>query len=50
MTPSPDRALEESPPLGGWARTYLAVAVLAVTVMALLWWFTRTFDIPLPRR
>lgn len=33
---------------GRWARTYLLVAVSAVLIMALLWWFTATYNIPMP--
>ena len=51
MTSQPDpRPGDQPPPFRSWPGTYLAVAALAVAVMALLWWFTATFDIPLPRR
>jgi len=33
------------PPLGSWARTYALVCVLAVVVMALLYWFTAHYQI-----
>jgi hypothetical protein len=34
------------PPLGSWPRLYLLVVALALLVMAALWWFTETFNIP----
>ena len=37
----------ERPPLGSWARLYGLVAAFAIVVMALLYWFTQTFNIPL---
>ncbi len=40
----------ERPPLGGWGRVYLLVAILAVLVMLILWWFTATRNIRLEVR
>lgn len=40
-------APEPRPPLGGWPRVYALVCVLAIAVMALLWWFTSRYDLPL---
>ncbi len=37
----------ERPPLGSWARLYGLVAAFAVLVLALLYWFTTSFNIPL---
>jgi hypothetical protein len=37
------------PPLGSWARLYALVCVLAVLVMAILWWFSSSFNVRLPR-
>ena len=38
----------EGPPLGSWARLYGLVAVCAVVVIILLYWFTASFNIGLP--
>lgn len=38
----------ETPPLGSWVRLYGLVALWAVTVIAVLYWFTVTFNIPMP--
>lgn len=46
---SDDRPDEPAPPLGSWLRMYLLVAAVAVGLIALLWWFTATFNHPLPR-
>lgn len=50
MATTPTRAPSESPPpheppLGSWARTYALVCLLAVAVMALLYWFTAHYQI-----
>jgi hypothetical protein len=37
------------PPLGSWARLYALVAVCAVLVMLVLWWFSASFNIRLPQ-
>ncbi len=39
----------EPPPLGSWAATYAVACGLAIVVMALLWWFTNHYQIPLGR-
>ena len=31
-----------------WALTYVVVCVLAVVVMALLWWFSAQFNVRMP--
>ena len=31
-----------------WARIYALVAVSAVLIMAALWWFTASYNIPMP--
>jgi hypothetical protein len=46
-SPLPPAPPPEAPPLGSWPRTYATVAVLAVLVMALLWWLTARFNVPL---
>ena len=38
----------DRPPLGSWVRMYGLVAALAVLLMVLLYWFTSTFNVPLP--
>ena len=49
---SPDAAppVEGSPPLGSWARLYALVVIAAVAVMAFLYWFTQTYDVPMGAR
>lgn len=37
--------VEPPPPFGSWARTYALVCLLAVAVMALLYWFTAHYQI-----
>lgn len=39
-----------APPLGSWARLYALVAAVAVVVIALLWWFSVTWNVPLGGR
>jgi hypothetical protein len=34
----------ERPPLGSWPLTYALVIVLALLVIALLWWLTVAYD------
>lgn len=34
-------------PLGAWWRLYLLCAVAAVAVLALLWWFSHSFNVRL---
>ena len=36
----------ERPPLGSWPRIYALTIVLAVALMAALWWFTDTWNLP----
>lgn len=38
------------PPAGSWARLYALAALVAVAMLVVLWWFTKTYNIPLPRR
>lgn len=38
-------APELPPPLGSWAATYAIVCLLAVCMMALLWWLTAAYQI-----
>ena len=47
MASDPSPQLQDTPPFGSWARTYLAVAAAAVMVMAILWWLTAHFNTPL---
>lgn len=47
MSPAPSPATPPRAPLGSWRRTYLAVALAAVLVMALLWWLTAHWNVPL---
>ena len=42
-----DHVGDERPPLGSWAKTYALVCVLAVVMIAVLYWFTAAFQIPL---
>jgi hypothetical protein len=42
MTPSPH---ESRAPLGSWPLLYVLCCVLAVVVMALLYWFTSQFNV-----
>lgn len=35
----------ERPPLGSWAKVYTLCCVLAVIVMALLYWFSSHFNV-----
>ena len=46
-TGAPDRE-EPPPPLGSWARLYVAVIVLAIVMMFLLWLLTAMFNIRMP--
>lgn len=43
MTQTPNSA--DRPPLGSWTLTYALVALAAMLVMAVLWWFTAAFNV-----
>jgi hypothetical protein len=49
MSQPPPDGTQAMPPFGSWPRTYAVVCLLAVAVMALLWWFTARWQIPLGR-
>ena len=44
----PPHEHSEPEPLGSWTRLYVLVCVLAVAVMALLWWFSAHYNVRLP--
>lgn len=43
--PSVEEPGAQRPPLGSWAAVYTLCCVLAVLVMAALYWFSQTFNI-----
>lgn len=45
---SPERP-SRTAPVGSWPLTYALVCVLAVLVMAVLYWFAAHFNVRLPR-
>ena len=49
MAASPPPVAPNRPPLGSWPRTYLLVCVLAIAVMAVLFWFSSHFNVRLPK-
>ena len=42
---SADGTQPERAPLGSWTRVYTLCCVLAVLVMALLYWFSRAYNV-----
>lgn len=49
MTKPPD-PVEAPPPLGRWPRLYALVALVAAVLIALLYWFSATWNVPLGGR